>query len=92
MSDLFFKVPLEIPLRLTEDIHLPPEDRDNDSNSGNCAVKYKGAWWYNNCYHSNLNGLYLHGKVNDQGMVWYHWKKNDYSVKRFEMKIRPKDF
>ena len=25
MSDRFFKVPLEIPLRLTEDIHLPPK-------------------------------------------------------------------
>ncbi|KAM7436878.1 hypothetical protein ABFA07_013386 [Porites harrisoni] len=68
------------------------KDRDNDSNSGNCAVLYKGAWWYNSCHYSNLNGLYLHGKVNGQGMSWYHWKNNYYSVKRSEMKIRPRDF
>ncbi|CAH3185883.1 unnamed protein product [Porites evermanni] len=69
------------------------KDHDNDGNgSTNCAVADKGAWWYNNCYYSNLNGLYLHGKVNNQGMVWYKWKKNYYSVKRSEMKIRPRDF
>ena len=68
------------------------KDRDNDKYGKSCALKYKGAWWYNACFHSNLNGLYLHGKINNQGMVWYHWKNNDYSVKRSEMKIRPKDF
>ena len=70
------------------------KDRDNDKGSGhNCALDYKGAWWYNRCYHSNLNGLYLHGKSSAKGMVWFHWKKNwGYSVKRSEMKILPKDF
>ena len=68
------------------------KDRDNDKNSGNCASHEKGAWWYNNCHWSNLNGLYLHGKVDDRGMSWYYWKKTHYSVKRSEMKIRPKGF
>ena len=69
------------------------KDRDNDSRgNNNCAVQYKGAWWYNNCFGTNLNGLYLHGKVSPQGMSWYFWKNNHYSVKRSEMKIRPKDF
>ena len=22
-------------------------DRDNDKNSGNCALGYKGGWWFN---------------------------------------------
>ena len=69
------------------------KDRDNDaSSSSNCASHRKGSWWYKNCYHSNLNGLYMNGKDNNAGMVWYHWKNNNKSVKRSEMKIRPKLF
>ena len=68
------------------------KDRDNDESAGNCAVRYKGAWWYKGCLHSNLNGLYLHGQVNVQGMSWRHWKNSHYSVIRSEMKICPKDF
>ena len=68
------------------------KDRDNDADSRNCVSLFKGGWWYKSCYNSNLNGLYMNGKVNDKGMVWYFWKKNHKSVKRSEMKIRPKDF
>ncbi|KAL9989408.1 hypothetical protein ACROYT_G003955 [Oculina patagonica] len=68
------------------------KDRDNDQWSSNCALSYKGGWWYNSCHHVNLNGLYLNGKDDTRGMRWYHWKKNSESVRRSEMKIRPKDF
>ena len=68
------------------------KDRDNDKYSGNCALNYKGAWWYNGCHYSNLNGLYLNGKNDPKGMDWRLWKNTNYSVKRSEMKIRPKDF
>ena len=72
------------------------KDRDNDKWSTNCALRYKGAWWYNGCHISNLNGLYLNGKDDSnscQGMRWLHWPKGScYSVKKTEMKIRLNDF
>ncbi|MGH0162367.1 UNVERIFIED_CONTAM: hypothetical protein FKN15_046579 [Acipenser sinensis] len=33
-------------------------DKDNDNGSLNCAVTVSGAWWYQACYYSNLNGKY----------------------------------
>ena len=69
------------------------KDRDNDKSGGDCALLFKGAWWYRHCHSSNLNGLYLNGKDDCQGMRWRNWPKGGcYSVKKTEMKIRPKDF
>lgn len=33
-------------------------DQDNDSKNVNCAFSFKGAWWFNNCLGSHLNGVY----------------------------------
>ena len=30
-------------------------DNDNDLLRGNCAAKYKSGWWYNDCFHTNIN-------------------------------------
>uniref|UniRef100_A0A8C8RHD2 Fibrinogen C-terminal domain-containing protein n=1 Tax=Pelusios castaneus TaxID=367368 RepID=A0A8C8RHD2_9SAUR len=67
------------------------QDNDNDLNIFNCAVTYKGAWWYKDCHMSNLNGLYL-GGVHESyadGVNWASSKGHNYSYKRSEMKIRP---
>ena len=63
------------------------KDRDNDAVSHNCANMFKGAWWYKNCYHSNLNGLYLASTGNSNWIVLQGWKINQ-SLKRTEMKMR----
>ncbi|XP_033106173.1 microfibril-associated glycoprotein 4-like [Anneissia japonica] len=64
-------------------------DRDHDLVSYMCAVKFKGAWWYNDCHESNLNGLYMKGVTDEYatGVVWNAWKGFYYSLKTTEMKI-----
>ena len=65
------------------------QDNDNKSNA-NCAVLYKGAWWYTNCHSSNLNGQYLsggHASYAD-GVKWQLFKGYHYSLKYTAMKIR----
>ena len=66
-------------------------DNDNDDwSSGNCAFKWHGGWWYNNCFDSHLNGLYHHKPVlsSNNGIIWGHWKGFKYSLKFTEMKTR----
>ncbi|XP_072048726.1 microfibril-associated glycoprotein 4-like [Amphiura filiformis] len=63
-------------------------NRDNDRSSSNCARTYGGAWWYNKCYDSNLNGPYLTSAATTwNAIVWDSWKAKT-ALKATEMKIK----
>jgi len=64
------------------------KDRDNDRYSSNCALEFTGAWWYDRCHLSNLNGQYLGDKSDNRGARWYHFR-GSFSLKFTEMKLRP---
>ncbi|XP_025102340.1 uncharacterized protein LOC112568963 isoform X2 [Pomacea canaliculata] len=65
-------------------------DRDNDKDSANCASLRHGAWWYNACLYSNINGRYkADGASSSDGMKWFY-THNDWRGFTFsEMKVQP---
>ena len=69
------------------DYHNGRRFSTRDSHGGSCAQQYTGAWWYNSCHYSNLNGHYFNTSTNNaEGIAWYHWKGSYTSLKFTEMK------
>ncbi|XP_017468665.1 PREDICTED: angiopoietin-4 isoform X1 [Rhagoletis zephyria] len=69
-------------------------DNDNDGCVDcNCAQSRNGAWWYNWCDMSNLNGKYFSQNYNAtplyEGMYWNEFRGPTYSLKAVRMMIRP---
>ena len=69
-------------------------DRDNDRyRSRSCATTYGGAWWYNNCYSSNLNGKYVSHVPGSNSAVYklsWHDGSRFIHFTKVQMKIRTK--
>ncbi|KAG4071287.1 hypothetical protein HA402_003991 [Bradysia odoriphaga] len=75
-------------------------DSDKDVRPNNCADYARGAWWYVNCYQSNLNGVWMtegrsiaiqgpQSSDNVVGIVWQDlFGKKFYGLKSVEMKVR----
>ncbi|XP_003389966.1 PREDICTED: ficolin-1-like isoform X1 [Amphimedon queenslandica] len=76
-------------LSIHNGLRFSTKDRDNDIwATGSCATTYGGAWWYKDCYTSNLNGLYLIGyNSTEKGVNWLKFPTKYYSLKTSEMKV-----
>uniref|UniRef100_A0A671S3B3 Tenascin-like n=1 Tax=Sinocyclocheilus anshuiensis TaxID=1608454 RepID=A0A671S3B3_9TELE len=66
-------------------------DNDHDIAVTNCALSYKGAFWYKNCHRVNIMGRYGDNS-HSKGVNWFHWKGHEHSIGFAEMKIRPTNF
>ena len=61
-------------------------DVDHDNWDGNCADKYGGGFWWNDCGRQNINGIY-----GWHDLMWYEticWDKHEY-FKKTQLMIRP---
>uniref|UniRef100_A0A673LDZ2 Tenascin-like n=1 Tax=Sinocyclocheilus rhinocerous TaxID=307959 RepID=A0A673LDZ2_9TELE len=66
-------------------------DNDHDIAVTNCALSYKGAFWYKNCHRVNIMGRYGDNS-HSKGVNWFHWKGHEHSIEFAEMKFRPTNF
>ncbi|XP_028140670.1 microfibril-associated glycoprotein 4 isoform X2 [Diabrotica virgifera virgifera] len=68
-------------------------DVDQDTNPGNCAQMYNGAWWYTSCHASNLNGKYMNIALSDaykhHGLNWSGFRGHEYNLAGSRILIRP---
>ncbi|KAH8277684.1 hypothetical protein KR018_003544 [Drosophila ironensis] len=78
-------------LRTHDKMKFSTFDRDNDVFTHiNCAEYHHGAWWYDFCSRSNLNGKYFKDEVdNAQSIYWEPWYSFR-SLKSVQMLVRPK--
>ena len=67
--------------------YFTTQDKDNDSNGGNCAASYKGGFWYHTCHQVNPAGLYQFQCTGDQANKCMEWKR--LPTKTMVMKIAP---
>ncbi|XP_061189859.1 techylectin-5B-like [Saccostrea echinata] len=64
-------------------------DQDNDNwHTYHCGKEWRAGWWFNNCWHSILNGPYYNqSTVRTRGISWNDWKPEQ--LAKTQMKIRP---
>jgi len=66
-------------------------DNDNDASTAaaNCAVSWKGGWWYNKCHDVNLNGIFPTARsTNAKYMSWKNLQASPGNIVFSNIKIR----
>ncbi|EDW07315.2 angiopoietin-related protein 7 [Drosophila mojavensis] len=64
-------------------------DVDNDRSDDNCGILRHGAWWYDRCGLSNLNGQYFNHSSKDARSIFWLGAQST-SFKKVQMMLRPK--
>lgn len=62
-------------------------DRDSDRSPFNCASDQLGAWWYEFCSESHLNGKYIQ-EDSKRSNNWYHFNNDHRGLKMTRMLIK----
>ncbi|XP_055536759.1 fibrinogen-like protein A [Wyeomyia smithii] len=80
-------------LNYHRDARFSTMDMNHDLPGNNGAIDWTGGWWYRRGHHSNLNGQYLKGAVDNtkyhgKGMTWNPFRGYDYSLKGSRMMIK----
>ncbi|GFN87394.1 ficolin-2 [Plakobranchus ocellatus] len=64
-------------------------DRDNDERAESCAVTHHGAWWYKDCYHTDLNSEWAVTETKDDawydGKKWWHTSFTEMKMRRIKL-------
>ena len=76
----------------SDGLQFGTKDRDNDYRETEtpviCAERHRGAWWYGNCAHANLNGPYVK-EDSIAAITWFFFKKEYIGLKGSVMMMRP---
>lgn len=75
-------------LHYHNDMMFSTRDQDNDAGERMCANLYYGAWWYNDCYHSNPNGKYIGSNKSDATSMNWNWENVHESLQTTRLMIR----
>ncbi|KAH9525857.1 hypothetical protein Btru_002569 [Bulinus truncatus] len=67
-------------------------DKDNDVSGRHCAKEYGAGWWYSDCHHSNLNGMFNATKTYGKSVTWESVSGEYDTLAAVEMKIRERNF
>ena len=56
-------------LAFQDNMKFSTKDHDSDTLGDSCAINYKGAFWYKNCYNVHLNGIYPPDNAQDDTYI-----------------------
>lgn len=67
------------------------KDRDNDTWRKNCAITFRGGWWYADCHGTKLTGFPYEGAHSSysDGIHFHSISTHHKSFKKASMKVRP---